>query len=711
MAALRSSKKELSVVNFIRSVLHLPAELGTLRGLWQRLMFSDVNPLLKTLKTTSGEESHLHGMIWVRRIFTDKHHYSDDVFEILPQLRSSIMKTIARAERLSLLKMFSIHVVDVLFSIGAALLAVRILRLFEGRSPEAAMTGIVIESVSLAGLVFVLNVLASSLHAQKIERETLVVFRVQATLTRWINTFILNVSRQHKSKFPTGDIVNLAQTDSRHVAEFFAHAAVDFPVLFVSVSLIVAIMWSMLGTAAFVALGILLLQIPVSMFFSWLGQRLHRELMRRSDKRLSLVTEWVQAARLVRYFGWTQRFVNDINDAARQEFIQDVKLKSHYSASFGLSTSWWMLVALGVFAGFLWFHMDKSASQVFAAIWLSSILGQQLNPLPWFVRIFSEAQVGAKRLEQVFSAKLQVEEFATRGFAVSAESETLLDSALKIESVSFELNDVWVEWPEVSAPALKSITCRIPASGMTAIVGPVGAGKSILLQTIMGEMTPTRGQVLVHCELVLPQDKRLSFSLPVHTKLGLKLLRRIQTFVPQEAFVAAATVRENVPLRYLNENESSLELDAAVVNALERAQLNVDVKSFPSGLATELGERGVNLSGGQKQRLSLARAVYAHRPLVLLDDPMSAVDTDTEDQLAHELFDDVWRSPVTVIWATHRLAHIHRAQRIIVLDEGTIVEDGSWMQLSQKGTRLSQIMSASRVQNTARDSEATEKNS
>lgn len=695
-------------MNFIRSVLHIPAELGTLRGLWQRLMFSDVNPLLQSLKTSTGEERHLKGMIWVERIFTDTHHYLENLASVLPQLRVSVMKTIARAERVSLFKMFSIHIVDVLCSIVAALFAVRILQIFEARAPGAEMAPLVYQSLFFAAIVFVLNILAASLHAQKIERETLVVFRVQTTLTRWLNAFVLNMSRQAKSKYPTGDLVNLAQTDARHIAEFFAHAAVDFPVLFVSVTLIVGIMWSMVGNAAFVALAILILQIPVSIFFSWLGQRLHGELMRRSDRRLSLVTEWVQAARLVRYFGWTQRFVSDIRDAAQKEFRQDLKLKSHYSASFGFSTSWWMLVALGVFAGFLWLHQEKTASQVFAAIWLSSILGQQLNPLPWFVRIYSEAKVGSARLERVFTSQLQDEEFASRGFTVSQQEALDIELAAQFKNISFECVDVWVEWPEVATPALQSVSCVFPASGLTAIVGPVGAGKSVLIQTLMGEMTPSRGKVILHCEAVFSDGTQKRLAIPVHTAEGLQLLRKIQTFVPQEAFVAAASVRENVPLRYFDDTDASSPADAEIVGALERAQLGIDVGAFPNGLGTELGERGVNLSGGQKQRLSLARAVYAQRPLVLLDDPLSAVDTETEERLVRELFEDLWKPPVTIIWATHRLAHLAQARHIIVLDGGKIVESGSWAELSKQGSRLNSILSALRSQPPQQTSAARE---
>jgi len=661
-------------------------------------MFSDVNPLMASLKSRPGQEQDLNSNVWVERIFTDKHHYPTDWRASLPLLRTSLMRVVMRAERLSLLKMFSIHTVDVSCSIVAALLAVQVLNYFD---PAKSLSSVsaqerVAYSVFLAISVFVLNVFAASLHAQKIERETLVVFRVQTTLARWLNSFVLNMSRDAKAKFPTGDIVNLAQTDARHIAEFFAHAAVDFPVLFVSVSLIVAVMWQIVGPPALVALLILILQIPVSMFFSWLGQRLHGELMRRSDARLTLVTEWVQAARLVRYFGWTQQFVKDIRSAAKKEFLQDLKLKGHYSSSFGLSTSWWMLVALGVFAGFLWFHEKKSASQVFAAIWLSSILGQQLNPLPWFVRILSEARVGARRMENIFQAKVQSEEFAARGFLIPPEHVHSLEEIFDARNISFELRDVWVEWQESSQPALRGVSVTIPAGALTAIVGPVGAGKSVLLQTLMGEMTPSRGEVLLHAEIQNSDSSWQKIVWPVHSAQTLEFLRRYQTFVPQEAFVAAASVRENIPLRYLNASEKTENLDTQVVNALARAQLSSDIGSFPAGLSTELGERGVNLSGGQKQRLSLARAVFARRPLVFLDDPLSAVDTETEDKLVEALLKDEWKPPTTVLWATHRLAHLALAEKIVVLDQGCVVEVGSWLELSRAGSRLHQILSSLR---------------
>jgi ABC-type multidrug transport system fused ATPase/permease subunit len=679
-------------MKIIRNLLHLPDSMGLVRALWQRFAFSDINPLMKKLESRPAELDDVQDLIWIRRFDTDRHDYPAQLESSLQGLRSSVMQTIARSERISLWKMFFIHLIDVAFSIVAALLAIKVLRIFEDNSSGLAPSEKVFFSILLAVGVFLLNVCAASLHAQKIDRETLVVFRVQAYLTRWLNEFVLKMSRNARAKFSTADIVNLAQTDSRHIAEFFAHAGVDFPVLFVSSTVIVVIMWSYVGPAALVALAILMVQIPVSMFFSWLGRRFHHELMRRSDHRLSLVTEWIQAARLVRYFGWSQKFVADIAAAARKEFRQDLKIKAHYSSSFALSTSWWMLVALGVFAGFLWFHSGHSASQVFAAIWLSSILGQQLNPLPWFVRIWSEAVVGSERISRLFKEQLQSEQFAERGFSPPAPIGFSIADVTCAQNISFVLENVWVEWPDVAQPALKNISTVIPAGALTAIVGPVGSGKSVLLQTLMGEITPTRGRVSLSADVSLANGDVEKILWPVHCSQSLELLRRTQTFVPQEAFVAAASVRENVPLKYFSDGERDDTLDARVVEALERAQLALDVRDLPSGLSTELGERGVNLSGGQKQRLSLARAEFAERQLILLDDPLSAVDTQTEDKLFNELLDGRWKTPKTLIWATHRLAHLDKAGLIIVLDGGEVVEQGGWPELSCQGSRLAKIL-------------------
>jgi ABC-type multidrug transport system fused ATPase/permease subunit len=191
-----------------------------------------------------------------------------------------------------------------------------------------------------------------------------------------------------------------------------------------------------------------------------------------------------------------------------------------------------------------------------------------------------------------------------------------------------------------------------------------------LLQLLLGDVVPVAGVVWLGVEVTQGALEGTNLRVPLHTPEVLAFVRAFETYVPQEAFVASASVRENVPLRYLEQGEApGVSEDAAIVKSLERASLDLDERTFPDGLATELGERGVNLSGGQKQRLSLSRSVFAGVNVILLDDPMSAVDKDTERVLVERLFDEAWKDGFrTILWATHRLDYVDRAVCVVDLD-------------------------------------------
>lgn len=690
-----------------------------LRTFWHRVTFADVNQLMQEAGAGNVNLEKLKAVPYITETVRAPNDYPE--FEhALPQLRKSVFRSLLSFERKTFWLMFFIHMLDVHLSIAGALLSVQLLRTFEKPSTGAAsqyswrmvdavfpvptQQELFIFSGSLALVIFVLNVAAATLHAQKIEREMLLVYRIQARLTQYIYAFILRMSRQDRTRLATGDIVNLAQADARANAEFFAHAMVDFPVLFLSVGVIVAIMRYLLGPSAWVGLALLSLQIPMSLFFSWLGTRLQTELMRRSDSRISRVTEWVGGMRLVRYFGWSRHFEGEIKASAQSEFRQDLKLKSLYSFSFALSTSWWMVVSVGIFAGFVWLDGSKGdsrvdASRVFAAIWLTAVLGHQLNPLPWFVTAFSGARVGSVRIQRLFSNRLQEEEFADIS---SNHAQPLTEENASVAAavgtvtpgtgIGFEIENLCVHFAADEPPILQNINLRIEPGSLTAFVGAVGSGKSILIQTLMGEVVPDSGRVMVFTT----GSNAVQHS--VHSPAGLALLRSAQTYVPQEAFVASATVRENVPLHYLDASKEPHPRDSDVVNSLYAASLGLDLDAFPEGLSTELGERGVNLSGGQKQRLSLARSVFStdfdFARVVFLDDPLSAVDTRTEADLAHRLLANRWRAGAqTIVWATHRLAHLNLVDKVVVLGNGRIVEQGAFDALmSDESSRLFRLM-------------------
>ena len=242
-----------------------------------------------------------------------------------------------------------------------------------------------------------------------------------------------------------------------------------------------------------------------------------------------------------------------------------------------------------------------------------------------------------------------------------------------------EFRDVWFRYPAKRRPdgppgdgdrgwALEAISFTAPAGAWIAVVGATGAGKSTLVELIPRLADPERGTVLVD-------------GIPVGD-VALADLRRAVGFVPQDTFLFSQTIGENIGLE---------ERPAVVVEDSARvAQLHETVTGFPDGYGTMLGERGINLSGGQKQRTAIARALALDPPILVLDDALSSVDTETEAAILHGL-----RAAVrgkTAIVVSHRITAIRDADLILVLDEGKLVETGRHEELFAKRGRYWELL-------------------
>ena len=220
---------------------------------------------------------------------------------------------------------------------------------------------------------------------------------------------------------------------------------------------------------------------------------------------------------------------------------------------------------------------------------------------------------------------------------------------------SLEFRAATVAYPGASEPALAEVAFELEAGRSLAIVGRTGSGKSTLLSLIPRLVDP-------------PPETVLLDGVDVR-RFRLAHLRSQIAMVPQESILFSTTVRENVALARPDAAESDI-LAAAGVAGLEH-----DLDSFPLGLDTVVGERGVTLSGGQRQRVALARAVLRDPRILLLDDCLSAVDTQTEERILRRL-EGVFRDR-TVVLVSHRISTVRRADTILVLDHGRIVERGT----------------------------------
>ena len=229
----------------------------------------------------------------------------------------------------------------------------------------------------------------------------------------------------------------------------------------------------------------------------------------------------------------------------------------------------------------------------------------------------------------------------------------LLESAIELRSVNFT-------YENASIPAIRNVDLVIKQGERLGIVGQTGSGKSTLLDLILGLLSPTSGEVLVDGE---PIDTRLAGWL---TSIGM---------VPQSVFLIDDTIRRNVAFGVADRAID----DGRVEEGLKLAQLSAFVDSLPDGAETIVGERGVRLSGGQRQRIAIARALYLEPSILILDEGTSALDSATESELMEAL--DTASHDRTVIIVAHRLSSVQRADRIVFLEDGSIVDIGQFDEL------------------------------
>jgi ATP-binding cassette subfamily B protein len=208
-------------------------------------------------------------------------------------------------------------------------------------------------------------------------------------------------------------------------------------------------------------------------------------------------------------------------------------------------------------------------------------------------------------------------------------------------------------------PVLRNINLRIPAGTSLAIVGPTGSGKTTLVNLIPRIYDAADGEVLIDGN-------------PIR-RYPLEFLRRSIGFVPQETFLFSDTIRENIAFGRDHAG------DEAVRAAAETANIARDIESFPASYDTVVGERGITLSGGQKQRTAIARAILRNPRILILDDALSSVDTQTEEKILEHLRQVMHGR--TTIFISHRVSTVRNADRIAVLHGGSIVEYGTHEEL------------------------------
>jgi ABC-type multidrug transport system fused ATPase/permease subunit len=220
-----------------------------------------------------------------------------------------------------------------------------------------------------------------------------------------------------------------------------------------------------------------------------------------------------------------------------------------------------------------------------------------------------------------------------------------------------EVSNVSLTYPGKLTPAISNITLKIPSGTSVAFVGPSGAGKTTIIDVLLGVLHPDEGKVSI---------SGLSPMLAVAKWPG------AVSYVPQDVVIAAGTIRENVALGYPLE----LATDDLVMRALKVAHLDKFIEELPLGIDTQVGERGAKLSGGQRQRLGIARAMFTRPHLLVLDEATSSLDGETEANITDAIHD--LRGKTTVVMIAHRLSTVRNADIVIYLSKGAVMAMGTF---------------------------------
>ncbi|HKQ86237.1 MAG TPA: ABC transporter ATP-binding protein [Candidatus Acidoferrales bacterium] len=367
--------------------------------------------------------------------------------------------------------------------------------------------------------------------------------------------------------------------------------------------------------------------------------------------------ENLTGVRVVRAYAQENQEIASFEDANREYVNRYVKLISAWSLFFPA-----LMAMIGVSVVVL---LGKGGASVMSgAISLGTLwsfytfLSQLTFPiiaLGWVTNIFQRGAASMGRLNFILHARPGIRD-ASAGAAVSAgNGQPHAEASAEIRG-DIEFRHLTFSYPTApDDPVLIDINLHVPAGSTLAIVGPTGCGKSTLAALVARLWEAPPGAVLI--------DGRPIRDYP------LQQLRRVIGYVPQDTFLFSETLRENIAFGVQEATDSRV-TDAAGV-----ACIDTDIEGFPRRYETMVGERGITLSGGQKQRTSLARAIIRDPRILILDDSLSSVDTDTEERILRGLR-GVMRERTTIL-VSHRISTVQAADQIILLHQGRIAERGT----------------------------------
>uniref|UniRef100_A0A672S338 ATP-binding cassette, sub-family C (CFTR/MRP), member 4 n=1 Tax=Sinocyclocheilus grahami TaxID=75366 RepID=A0A672S338_SINGR len=443
----------------------------------------------------------------------------------------------------------------------------------------------------------------------------------------------------------TGQIVNLLSNDVNKFDEvtIFLHYLWVGPL---QAAAVIGLLWQEIGASCLAGMAVLIFLMPLQTMFGKLFSKYRSKTAAFTDSRIRTMNEVVSGIRIIKMYAWEKPFAALVNDERRKEiskimnssYLRGLNMASFFTAN--------KIILFVTFTVYVLVGNKISASRVFVVVSLYSAIRLTVTLFfPAAIEKVSESAISIRRIKKF----LLLDELVKSHVPLTREDK---------KEASVEIQDLICYWDKsIDAPTLQNVSFTVKPGQLLAVIGPVGAGKSSLLSTVLGELPAEKGVVKVKGEL---------------------------TYASQQPWVFPGTIQSNIlfgkelqPQRY--------------ESVLRACALKRDMELLPDGDLTVIGDRGANLSGGQKARVNLARAVYQDADIYLLDDPLSAVDAEVGKHLFEQCICGILKDKPRIL-VTHQLQYLKAANQILVLKEGHMVARGTYSELLRSGVDFTSLL-------------------
>lgn len=472
---------------------------------------------------------------------------------------------------------------------------------------------------------------------------------VEYDLKNEIYTQYQKLSLNFYKKNRTGDLMNRISEDVGKVRMYFGPAVMY--TLNMIVSLIITV-FLMIRTDVILTMYTLLPLPILSISIYYLSKLIHKKttiVQQYLSKLTTASQETFSGIRVIKSYATESSTITNfekLSESSKQKNIDLFKVQALFFPLMILLIGASNLLVIYI-GGLRYIEGLITIGDIAKFIMYVNILTWPVAVLGWVTSIVQQADASQSRINEFLNEKPEIKNHSV--------STSKIGGSIRFKDVSFTYDDT-------NITALKNISFELNQGETMAILGKTGAGKSTIVNLIARLYDPNNGKITI-------DNKNLQ-------QLNLNNLRNAIGFVPQDAFLFSDTIENNI--RFGNANAT----EETIINAAKDAYIHHNITAFKDGYKTYIGERGVTLSGGQKQRVSIARAIIKNPEILIFDDCLSAVDTNTEEIILQNL-ERITKNKTTII-VSHRISSIKHVDKIIVLKDGKIIQQGTHNQLSKE---------------------------